>query len=100
MLQVRAPRLPPEALGNCPALDRDGGNRLSLLPQLGQLSLSPQPLLSHRHIRSPCEVAHPSDLLHRRTEVESYELQQFLIFHFGQHHVSRTAEEISGQLLL
>ncbi len=67
MLQVRAPRLPPEALGNGPALDRDGGNRLSLLPQLGQLSLSTPPLLSHRHIRSPCEVAHPSDLLHRRT---------------------------------
>src|SRR5674476_401651 len=51
--EVIAPRLPPEALGNCAALDTHGCNGLSPLPELGYLLLGAPPLLGHRHILVP-----------------------------------------------
>src|SRR6266545_6909786 len=41
-----------------------------------------------------------SGFLHRRSQVECDETQQFLIFHFSQHHVSSPAKEIPSKLLL
>src|SRR5262249_12903020 len=100
-VEVCAPRLAPETFGNRAALDLHGSYGPSPLLQLGHLAFRLPALLGHRNIGSPCEVVgHPSALLHRRTQVERHETQQFLILHFGQRHVSPAAEEIPSQLLL
>src|SRR5215467_1545637 len=98
--QVRAPRLPPEALCDRSALDLDRLDGLPLLFELCNLLLRSASLLGYWHIRLPSKVAHFSPLLHCRAQVESHKFKQFLVFHFGQHHLGTATEEVSGQLLL